>query len=511
MGLALIASAAGCTAQQFGEFLGTRTPASTLPVDRATVAMQAGQFGQAQNILTNALALYSGQLEPGDPTAVHLLVLSAEADARSSSLDAADDALLRAIAIAAPIGPVDQPTSQRGARLHMARVFEGIEDVERAEAQLTASLELCEKAPEVEDAAQCNTERLALVALFETTGRRDEAEPFMMAALSAVQQDWGAYDIRLAFALTDTAKFYYRGGQYHLAEPLLARSRSLWKGVVVEAHEAFEQAKVELLRDPFGSSITKLSAGNAPFSIEPGSEVYNELLRKLGRREEAESDREASNAAWATAKIAEERAWAVVNKTEPSSNTTSQLERKARRSDLPRAADLHAAGWVLYHQNKRRVANEALEEAEGIYAQLWPGFDAADRRRLAPSRIELLELLAEFKRSTSNFAGAMADLERARDIARTALDLSDERRLDLFLLAARVQREAGDFETAESLVSVYLDHVRDQRGDDHPDRAWGLRNLAWALVAQDETEKAAEAEGEAQGIWERWAPVYPGF
>lgn len=491
--------------------------------------MKAGDYAHAKALLREALAAQTGKMEAGDPEVVRLLVLIAETDARSGQPDEALNELSRALAIAAPVGPVSQPTSQRGAHLHMATVFEGVEDVARAQAQLTTSLELCDGAEEIEDAAVCNVERYRLVALLETTGRRDEAETYAMAALAAVQQDWGAYDIRLAFALADTAAFYFRGGQYHLAEPLLARSRSLWKSVAADAYQTYQRAQTEQLRDPFGPSITRLAPGNAAFSIAPGGEIYNELLRKLGRREEADRDQESSEAAWKQATIAEERAWALVTRTEATSspspaaqgiqsvqdtreaNRVIQAKADAASMSVERAADLHAAGWALYHLNHQRTALKVLEEAEGIYSRVWPGLDAAGRRRLGPPRIALLELLAELSRSAGKFDGAIALLSAARDIGRATLDLSDERRLDLFLLAARSQREAGNLAEAEKLVSMYLEAVTAERGDDHPDRAWGLRNLAWVLMAKGDNATAAKVEGEAQRIWERWTPEYPGF
>ncbi len=461
--------------------------------------LAAGDFAAAEALLEAALADREETLAPGDSEGVRLLVLLAEVRERAGRREEAELTLTRALVLAAPYAAADQLGAQRGARLHMGRVYEGLGDLERAETSYNEALALCEEAPERESDAACNIERGELAGLREAQGRWDDAEPLRMARLAAVQRGSGPHDIRLAVAMGETAAFYERQGKYNLAEPLFARSADVWETAALDAYELWRSRRAAGEDDPLAGIATPIP-GRAVFTMPPQAQRETTMLRRLGREDEAAAIEANLAARW--------RADTVTVTLAPKVGMSAEGDAAilGTADAVGYARNLQTAGWIAAERGDPGAAS-LLERAERMYASAWNRADARDRRRAAGERVTLGLLRGELARRSGDLAGATTILDTAATLAAAELPDTDIRRYEPVVARAAVRREAGLTAEAESILLGYGDAIVAARGSGHPDEAWGLRNLAWVYDALGDRQSAAAADKQAREIWENWVPV----
>lgn len=459
-----------------------------------------GDYANAEALLRKRLSERETKLKAGDASVLQTLALIAETEARSGRLEASELTLTRLLVVAAPYGPADNLASQRGARLHMGRVYEGVGDDARAELQYAQALGLCTEAPERESESSCNVERQELARLLEFSGRSDEAEPLLMQALGAVQRDAGPHDIRLSNALADIAAFHERSGKYHLAEPLFARAADIWETALLDAYQAWSDARATGQADPFGPSVSELRPDRALFTVPPLAEREIAMLRRLGRDADADAARARLSDRWRNDNQSGAIAESVI--TTLYANTKAQLSAAAR---LAEARSLHAAGWVALRKADPR-ASAILANAEQRYSAAWPEADKRLRRIHAADLVSLALHRSEVLDANETSSDRIARLDRAATLASAALPETDFRRYEPVVARAHARREAEQPAEAEAILLGYDDSITAVRGATHPDIAWGLRNLTWVYEALGDRGSAVAVEREAQMIWDNWSP-----
>ncbi|MFT4569757.1 MAG: tetratricopeptide (TPR) repeat protein [Hyphomicrobiaceae bacterium] len=466
--------------------------------------IDSGDLAGAERSLRAQLTGRPGRLQAGDLDAVRLLVLLAETQARAGRGDDAELTLTRALVLAPAFGPASVTTSQRGAHLHMGRTYEGIGDDAQAEAQYTEALTLCDEALERENETTCNAERDELARLFEFTNRWEEAEPIRMQALSAVQRDAGAHDLRLAIALGETAAFFERHGKYQLAEPLFARAADVWETSVLDAYDAWRSPREGAPVVVPEATVTSLTADHAAFTTPVFAERELALLTRLGRVQDTTAVNQRLRDQWLSDTIASSQALGLlesINAVEPSSATATEQLRLAR--------DLHAVGWVALNRDQSDAALR-LAQAEELYQLGWKAADARQRRLHAADRVALALRRARLAHSLGEAAARVAILDAATTLADAELPDSDIRRYEPIVARAAARRESANTAEAESILLAYGDAITAIRGATHPDFAWGLRNLAWVYEALGDHQSAVAVEHEAKQVWKNWSPA-PAF
>ena len=478
--LLVVTAGTGCSSIQSAEgfftFGGGRGPTGEAAAD---TAMAAGDFEAAEAALAPMLSERGGRLTPGDREAIRLLVKLGEIRIRGGKFNEAEEATTRALVLAAPVGAADEPTSQRGARYHLGRVYESVRADDRAEEQYLQALDLCKTDPHFTSAARCNVERRALIRLYVAGGRFSQAESTILEALSAVQAATGAHDIRLAFALADVANFYDRQGKYQLAQPLYSRAADLWRNFREEAYEAYQNALAAGLPSPVDDTFARLRPHDFLFTAPPDLADSPAMMLRLGRVEDAAQLLADERAFWsADATVLAVAARELDYVAETAHDSTAHV------------SALQTLGYAYYKKGMYASAERNYRQALVLVGALWPKLDGVERREMSETQLALYRTLASITRANGRYEEAVEFLEYARQLSLRAFDRGDARYLDTLIEMTTVQRERGELLAAEELLDNYLSEVATARGTDHPDYAYGLRNKAYLWRARGDEAHA---------------------
>ncbi len=485
-------------------------------------ALDAGDLPTADQTLTSALS-DAPPVEPGKayPERASLLLLKAELRLLQGLLAEAEAEAAAALALvpastwpAEPSPPAaegaeapqpppallrKEPT-QRSIHLRLSRLLEDAGRDDEAELHLGAARELCLANVALVEAGDCETERSALVRIRLARGHYAEAEPLVLAQISEVQARFGVYDLRLADAFCDVARFYCRQGKYALCSPLYARSFDLWKMAREEAFLEHARAVAAATPSPFGAEFLRPRAGHAPFAAPCGLDDQPALLYKLGKPETAAEAIAFERKLWAGDTEAGEAATAYAN---------ALMARGAAPLEL--ASARHAVAYILLKKGELARAEEELRQVLAVYDAAWPTLAVSRRREWVRDYLTAIESLVELLRASRRFPEAIELGERAVAVAERDVDAYDSLRLDTLLSVATTFREMRDPLRTEEAAGRYLEAVVAARGDTAPDYAWALRTISFAYLLRDEIDASQRMEMQAKAIWAREAIVAPGF
>lgn len=150
--------------------------------------------------------------------------------------------------------------------------------------------------------------------------------------------------------------------------------------------------------------------------------------------------------------------------------------------DLPGTSNaLDKVSFTLF-QGKAALGLAEFEEADNAYRQaLELGEQETDARRKKYVMTEALLGLAQIELAGNNYTSATAYLDQIAAL--------DPDKVHAYILRAQIEIANGDIESAESILSEALLHIRD--GDSiSPEKAYVLRNLSEVLVKQGRSSEA---------------------
>lgn len=449
---------------------------------RAELRLLQGLFPEAEADAAAALPLVPASTWPAEP------VPAAGPDAKGDETPPP------------PPAPLRKEPTQRSIHQRLSRLFEDAGRDDEAELHLGAARELCLANAALVESGDCETERSALVRIRLARGRYAEAEPLVLAQISEVQARFGVYDLRLADAFCDVARFYCRQGKYSLCSPLYARSFDLWKMAREEAFLEHARAVAAAAPSPFDAEFLRPRAGHAPFAAPCGLEDQPALLYKLGKPDTAAEAIAFERKLWAGDTEAGEAALAYLN---------TLIARGAPPLEL--ASARHAVAYILLKKGELARAEEELRQVVSVYDAAWPTLAVSRRRERVQDYLAALESLVELLRASRRFPEAIELGQRAVAVAERDVDAYDSLRLDTLLSVATTYREMRDPLRTEEAAGRYLEAVVAARGDTAPDYAWALRTISFAYLLRDEVDASQRMEMQAKAIWAREAIVAPGF
>ncbi len=499
----LLLLASGCITvdKQSGEiYIAMPAPSAPLPdekqvlrqeVDIAAAAVARKDYDTAERILLGALERRRGKLEPGDDETVSLLVLLAETHLRKGRFEMARSVITRALVIANPTGPLDEPSSQRSAHFRLGRGYEAAGHDADAEEHYYKGLQVCQDDPEYEDRGECNIERSALIRVFVANGRYKDAEPLVLKRVASAQYAHGAHDIRLAQVLAEAAGFYSRQGKYRLSQPLFARGLAIWTNVHEEARDMHYAAIQAGLPSPFSARFVTPRQGHFPFTVPFGLDSQATVLTRLNRSADAAKALELQKNLWMADTRAEQSALDVLAEADRSSDALAQIRA------------LQTVGYAYFNKGRyTRAANyysKALVKLEALWTQL----DVLGHREMLADYLANYDNLAVIERSTRRYSNAVRLYGRALQVAARNLDPGDALYLNEFANLATVYREMGELQPALDYARRFYDRVRKARPPGSPDRAWALRNIGYVHLLRGDIETSRQFESRALAVWQQ--------
>jgi hypothetical protein len=452
---------------------------------RAELRVRQGLFPDAERDAALALALV-----PASPSAATEPLPGVEAKPAATS----DGAEKSAASSAA------EPLTQRTIHIRLAHALEDAGHDDSAELHLGAARTLCVADPVLVERGACERERAALVRIRMARGRYVDAEPLVLAQIADVQSRFGAYDLRLADAFCEVARFYCRQGKYALCGPLYARSFDLWKTVRDDAFAEHTRALQAGEASPFDDEFLRPRAGHAPFAAPCGLEEQAGILYKLGKPDTA-----------AQAIAFERKLWAGDTEAAVAATTytNSLVARGADPLDI--ASARHAVAFIAMKKGDNVQAEQELRAVVAAYDTAWPTLPVSERRYRVEDYLAALESLTELLRQSGHFPEALEVGGRAARVAERDVDAYDALRLDTLLSTATTYREMRDADHAEDAAGAYLDAVVAARGDTQADYAFALRTISFAYLLRDEVDASERMELQAKAIWAKQDTVAPGF
>jgi serine/threonine protein kinase len=171
-----------------------------------------------------------------------------------------------------------------------------------------------------------------------------------------------------------------------------------------------------------------------------------------------------------------------------------------RQADGPQSVKLAAilvdGAWNLQDQNRHAEAESQLKEALEIYRRLGV---------TGPPLFHALEVLQHVLINAGRYADAERVTGEALDVARRAgQEFPDQ--ANLLHRYAGLKNRQGQFAEAEKVALQSVDMHRRLHGERHPETAFGLRDLARALLPQRKYDEAEVAVREALTIFRRLFP-----
>ncbi len=426
---------------------------------------QAGRWSQAETALFGALEDAAVREVPAAETAELNLALS-ECQLRLGRPEQADATLERVTATAPAAAELDGPVSGRSAHFRFATVLERLGDAEGARRHFDLALEACRQSVALEDAGACNAERRELLGLLVAQGRFEDADQFMLDIIASTQNAFGSYDFRLASVLAEAFDFYARQGKYALAEPLFGRAWDVWTTTTPDSLQALERQAL--------------------------------VLRKLGHRKAGEQAEALLAELWAADTAGAAAAEAAVD----------ALDRDAEAS-LDSALTLLRAGQAARARGDLARAEELYPDALEHMLVVWPNLDAREQRRHLVEHLGLLANNAWLARAGKRFEQAAALYDRALRLAGQRLWHGDALVLDRLVDLATALREAGDLDGAEKVLARHLELVAEYRGINHPDYAWGQRQIGYVYYDRGRRDRAQALEQEARAVWQATEVAVP--
>ncbi len=483
-----------------------KTPQDGLP--GAAAALERGEYEAAERIARQTLEARDEAMSAGDPAAVSLSLLLAEAQVRERRFAEGEGTASRALALAVPVGPLSERTSQRSGHYRLARAYEEMGVDGEAERHYSLALELCEADATYREQGACATERKDLTRVLVARGRYREAEPLVLKNVATTQAATGAHDIRLAYALGEASVFYSRQGKHHLAVPLFIRGYRIWMNVHEDAYEKYKAAMQGGLANPFGEEFARPHPGHFPFSVPSGLDEQSTHLLKLNRADTAGRAAEREHKLWASGGGAldlamKELARVLGDGRPPGPGGGS--------SELDKALAMQTVGHVHFKKGRYQRAEGYYREALERMLRVWPALDSRMRREHVHYYLDVFKTLGVITRSHGQPEQAIRLYEQALEVAKPQLDMKDARYLDLLMDITTAYRELGDFDQAAAAAEHYMEKTAEARGKMHPDYAWGLRNMAYVHYALGDLERSQEFEAEARAIWGDEAPLLPEF
>lgn len=308
-----------------------------------------------------------------------------------------------------------------------------------------------------------------------------QAEHFFQQALAIDEQVYGPEHLEVATDLNNLACLYWNQGKYAETEPLFQHALAIRQQQLghedPDTAEALQnlaclyqtQGNDEEAKQMFQAAvmIDEHSTGTA-VAIDLSNQA--DLSRRLGHYEEAES--------------LLERALAI-------------HEQHVGQEDLNTAHILHKQGLLAYEQGKCEAAESFFRRTLDRYEQ-WLGDEH-------PNTAQILNALAELSRIQGKYEEAEPLFQRALALKKkqfgemhssTAASLNGLALLYLqqgkwvYVKQEKYMKE-GRFEEAESLLEHALEIRQHVLGNEHPNTALLLNNLACLYQAQ---EKHVEAE-----------------
>ena len=281
-------------------------------------------------------------------------------------------------------------------------------------------------------------------SLLHATGRADEAEGVLRAALAQIARETPPIHPGRAALAAQLATNYSRRGLPEQAEPLLREALRVKLAIFGEDHPSVDTTRHNLARN-----LTELGRW------ADAEAIYRDVLRaQIGRYGESHPGVAASQAGLARALLDSDRA----DEAEP-------FWRKAQATAMAKFGELDAAvgitaiglGRTLLALGQYDDAAAQLDLAERVYTQLGKnGTSSLARAHLERTRVDLAR------------TDAVVDCELARNALEAFEDPDANRGYALAVLAA-CQRRSGQAEASNTLAEA-LGLLRERRSTAFPER-----------------------------------------